>query len=454
MSSSKKLTENAERENLKKLKEISNEEIRPKIEKKAGQVYAEEVDMLREERERMREEIKRLSEQVVHLAGERDAFKSHGKILGETLKKNRKSSRENHVPEKDLGIDFNRSFSFSEIVLNEEKVSSEKVSDKEKKKNPEKDPRIGALEIIAKENGWLLDPEELTLGKKIGSGATADIFSGTWRGLDVAIKCHRPSNFQTEESALPSLLQEVELLARQRHPFVLRLLGASLQVPDSCRVVTELLAHGSIAEWLHGEGGRQWKRQKPLPPLKERVRVAKEVAQGMQYLHEQKPMVIHRDLKPSNVFLDQNFHVRIADFGFARFVPLDETAMTGETGTYMYMAPEVVKHDHYDEKCDVYSFGVMLCEILSGNPPFIETYLTPMQMAVGVSDGSLRPKLPHGLNPKLTTLISSSWAQDSSKRPAFSQITQTLKGVLIEMESEHSHHQKDQKGGIFGFMHH
>lgn len=72
----------------------------------------------------------------------------------------------------------------------------------------------------------------------------------------------------------------------------------------------------------------------PLPPLKERVLRALEIAQAMQYLHEQKPKIIHRDLKPSNIFLDFNLHVRVADFGHARFLGDGEMALTGETGKF------------------------------------------------------------------------------------------------------------------------
>lgn len=107
---------------------------------------------------------------------------------------------------------------------------------------------------------------------------------------------------------------------------------------------------------------------------------ALEIAQAMQYLHEQKPKVIHRDLKPSNIFLDDALHVRVADFGHARFLDDDEMALTGETGTYVYMAPEVIRCEPYDEKCDVYSFGIILNELLTGNYPYIETQLGPAKV--------------------------------------------------------------------------
>ncbi|KAJ0090539.1 hypothetical protein Patl1_13802 [Pistacia atlantica] len=102
----------------------------------------------------------------------------------------------------------------------------------------------------------------------------------------------------------------------------------------------------------------------------------------MQYLHEQKPKVIHRDLKPSNIFLDDSKHVKVADFGHARYLCDEEMALTGETGTYVYMAPEVIRCEPYNEKSDVYSFGIILNELLTGNHPYIETDYGPTRVCI------------------------------------------------------------------------
>eukprot|EP00897_Mesotaenium_endlicherianum_P003320 jgi/Mesen1/3015/ME000177S02293 len=145
------------------------------------------------------------------------------------------------------------------------------------------------------------------------------------------------------QTGLESFALEVELLARQRHPYVLRLFGACIAPPEHCWVVTELLTRGTLTEFLYGSKGRKWTR------------------------------------RPSNVFVSAEHHVRVADFGFARFLTASDEALTGETGTYMYMAPEVIRHERYTEKCDVYSYGVMLNELLSGEPPYIDGFLTPLQ---------------------------------------------------------------------------
>ncbi|KAI4379627.1 hypothetical protein MLD38_005902 [Melastoma candidum] len=183
----------------------------------------------------------------------------------------------------------------------------------------------------AKYEGWYVEPDEVELEEEVARGTTAEIYRATWRGSEVAVKRLFPDFFCSNPNGAAFFAQEVETLSRQRHRFVLRLVGACLDLPDQAWIVTEFL-ETTMKEWLHGCGNRQAERSVPLPPLSERVRVAVEIAQAMQYLHGQKPKVIHRDLKPSNVFLDDGVHVRVADFGHARFLRDEEMALTGETG--------------------------------------------------------------------------------------------------------------------------
>lgn len=172
---------------------------------------------------------------------------------------------------------------------------------------------------------------QIEFEEKIGQGSTAHIYKGIWHGLDVAIKCIYPDFFESNENGISFFAQELDTLCRQRHRYVLQLMGACLDPPNHAWVVTEFLST-TLKEWLHGPGNRQRERMIPLPLLKERLDRALEISQAMQYLHGQKPKVIHRDLKPSNIFLDGAMHVRVADFGHARFLSDEEKALTGETG--------------------------------------------------------------------------------------------------------------------------
>ncbi|KAK6248925.1 hypothetical protein QUC31_020490 [Theobroma cacao] len=282
----------------------------------------------------------------------------------------------------------------------------------------------------AKMDGWYIDPVEIKLQEIIGQGSTANIYRGIWRGLDVAVKCIHPDFFHKNENGVTFFAQEVETLARQRHRFILQLMGACLDPPTHGWVLTEFLSM-TLKDWLHGPGNRRRERVKPIPPLQERLTIALEIAQAMQHLHEQKPRVIHRDLKPSNIFLDDAKHVRVADFGHARFLSEEEMALTGETGTYVYMAPEVIRCEPYNEKCDVYSFGIILNELITGNHPYVETDYGPAKIALEVGEGKLRPALPedNGKLGELIDLICLSWDGDASVRPTFANITSTLREI-------------------------
>ncbi|XP_054796776.1 uncharacterized protein LOC129302127 [Prosopis cineraria] len=293
-------------------------------------------------------------------------------------------------------------------------------------------PDLAAIIDHAKIHGWYIDPLEIQLEEKIGQGTTAEIYSATWRGCDVAVKCMTTDFFRTNGNGVIFFAQEVETLSRQRHRFVLQLMGACLDPPHHAWLVTERVST-TLKDWLHGPGKRRRDRQIPLPSLKDRVTRALEIAQAMQYLHEQNPKVIHRDLKPSNIFLDDDLHVRIADFGHARFLSDHEMALTGETGTYVYMAPELIRCEPYNEKCDIYSFGIILNELVTGNHPYIETDYSPTKIAVEVVEGKLRPRAAEdreGEVEELVRLIRLCWDGNPTTRPSFATITSTLKACI------------------------
>ncbi|KAF7129253.1 hypothetical protein RHSIM_Rhsim10G0205100 [Rhododendron simsii] len=115
--------------------------------------------------------------------------------------------------------------------------------------------------------------------------------------------------------------------------------------------------------------------------------------------------------------------VKVADFGVAR-VQTPPGVMTAETGTYRWMAPEVIEHKPYDHKSVVFSFGVVLWELLTGEVPYL--YLTPLQAAFGVVQQGLRPTIPKNTNPKLVELLERCWQQNSILRPDFSEIIEML----------------------------
>ncbi|CAD6342493.1 unnamed protein product [Miscanthus lutarioriparius] len=307
------------------------------------------------------------------------------------------------------------------------------------------DPYLAATRDLAVQHGWSVAPDEIELHEVIGRGTTADIHRATWRGLDVAVKWLRPEFFRSNPSGEAFFAQEADVLSRQRHPHMLRLLGACLRPPDSCFLVTELLSGATLGEWLHGGRERRPRASSspPPPPLVDRVSRALEIALAMWHLHEQTPRVVHRDLKPSNVLLDADLRARVTDFGHARYLPDGKEALTGETGTYVYMAPEVIRCEPYTEKCDVYSFGIMLNELITAEHPYIETSYGPSKIALNVANGTLRPKLPErdACPTGLTDLICRTWDAEPSNRPSFATISLALREIKQQIVQQREYNQ-------------
>jgi serine/threonine protein kinase len=155
-------------------------------------------------------------------------------------------------------------------------------------------------------------------------------------------------------------------------PFFLQFVAACKKPPVFC-IITEFMAGGSLRKYLH--------QQEPHSvPIELVLKLALDVARGMSYLHSQG--ILHRDLKSENILLGADMSVKVADFGISC---LESQCGSGKgfTGTYRWMAPEMIKEKHHTRKVDVYSFGILMWEILTSSVPFSE--MTPEQAAVAVA---------------------------------------------------------------------
>ncbi|KAI4367376.1 hypothetical protein MLD38_023119 [Melastoma candidum] len=283
---------------------------------------------------------------------------------------------------------------------------------------------------------WELDPKCLKFESKVASGSYGDLYKGTYCGQDVAIKVLKPEHVNSDLQK--EFAQEVYIMRKVRHKNVVQFIGACTKAPSLC-IVTEFMSGGSVYDYLHKHKGVF-----KLPTL---LKVAIDVSKGMDYLHQNN--IIHRDLKAANLLMDENEVVKVADFGVAR-VKSQSGVMTAETGTYRWMAPEVIEHKPYDHKADVFSFGVVLWELLTGKLPY--EHLTPLQAAVGVVQKGLRPTIPKNAHPKLVELLERCWQQDPELRPDFSEIITILQKIAKEVECEEDDRHRDKLRGFFSVL--
>ncbi|XP_024040734.1 serine/threonine-protein kinase STY46 isoform X2 [Citrus clementina] len=274
-----------------------------------------------------------------------------------------------------------------------------------------------AIESQTKSEDWEIDRRLLKTGERIASGSCGDLYRGVYLGQDVAVKVLRSEHLN--DTLEDEFVQEVAILREVQHRNVVRFIGASTKSPHLC-IVTEYMPGGSLYDYLH--------KNHNVLKLSQLLRFAIDICKGMEYLHQRN--IIHRDLKTANLLMDTHNVVKVADFGVARFQNKGGV-MTAETGTYRWMAPEVINHQPYDQKADVFSFAIVLWELVTAKVPYDS--MTPLQAALGVRQG-LRPDLPENAHPKLIDLMQRCWDAVPDNRPSFSEIKLELEVLLQEVQ--------------------
>eukprot|EP00246_Nothoceros_aenigmaticus_P017439 TRINITY_DN849_c0_g1_i1.p1 TRINITY_DN849_c0_g1~~TRINITY_DN849_c0_g1_i1.p1 ORF type:complete len:644 (-),score=101.46 TRINITY_DN849_c0_g1_i1:859-2790(-) len=199
--------------------------------------------------------------------------------------------------------------------------------------------------------------------KKLGEGGFGTVYFGTLSdGQDVAIKVLSA----TSRQGMPEFFNEIELLSVVHHKYLVSLVGYCLAWKKQI-LVYEYVSGGDLQERLHGDSSLD----KPLA-WKERTSIILQVAEGIEYLHHGCPRaIIHRDLKCSNILLTDKGTVKVADFGLSKLIgdEFDATHITTVVkGTFGYLDPEYSITGNLTEKSDVYAFGVILMEIVTGQP--------------------------------------------------------------------------------------
>ncbi|EYU31606.1 hypothetical protein ABFS82_13G042000 [Erythranthe guttata] len=269
-----------------------------------------------------------------------------------------------------------------------------------------------------------IDPKELDFTNSV------EITKGTfciasWRGIQVAVKKFGEEFFIDEEK-VNAFRDELSLLQKMRHPNVVQFLGAVTQ-STPMMIVTEFLPKGDFGAYLKKRGSLK---------LVTAIKFALDIARGLNYLHEHKPeAIIHRDLEPSNILRDDSGHLKVADFGLSKLIIVAKTIkedkpLSSQQTSWRYVAPEVFRNEEYDTKVDVFSFALILQEMIEGCPPFAKR--KEIEVAKAYVDNERPPfeapvkHYAYGLR----QLIEECWDQKPSKRPTFKEIILKLDEML------------------------
>jgi len=336
---------------------------------------------------------------------------------------------------------------------------------------------------------WELLPWDVKVDDVVGEGAFGEIRCGRWRGSPVAIKTLK-SDCMTDAIALKEFNCEMSIWCRLVHPNIVQFLGVGYKAGQPPIMVCELMGGGSLQQKLLEL--QSWGKKMDFDRA---FKIASNIAAALNYMHSRRPYaVIHRDIKPANILLTGNGVAKVADFGLSKmfdittpreparddedvrlspsFLPTTEKKsaeyvekvysqlynhaflMTGETGAYKYMAPEVFKHEFYGLKCDVYSYAMVVYELFEGLLAFGDPITWAHRAA---SSDKARP----GWNfmaayesrrcEEMCKLVEQCWHSDPKERPTFMRVANVLRSIgYISKFEKKAALVKGKKGGAGG----
>ncbi|KAM9382832.1 tyrosine-protein kinase FRK [Phaethornis superciliosus] len=263
---------------------------------------------------------------------------------------------------------------------------------------------------------WEIDRQSLKLLKKLGSGQFGEVWEGLWNNTTpVAIKTLKPGSMDPKD-----FLREAQIMKNLRHPKLIQLY-AVCTLEDPIYIITELMRYGSLLEYLQKDGGSQIF-------LPHQVDMAAQVASGMAYLESQN--YIHRDLAARNVLVGEHSVYKVADFGLARVFKVEnENVYEPRAETKLpvkWTAPEAIRYNKFSVKSDVWSFGILLFEIITyGEMPYAGM---PGHQVIQKVDKGYRLPQPKTCPLPFYQLMLQCWSTEADERPTF-------KTLCTELES-------------------
>lgn len=269
---------------------------------------------------------------------------------------------------------------------------------------------------------WLIKRKDIVFGPEVGKGSSGTVYSGEWRGQKVAIKELSRDLFYERNRTL----SEVKLAMGLRpHKNVIQILGVCLTKDNIYIIMSKM--DTSLDKIVYDPV----KHSKLT--LYDIYRLASGICAGM--IHLSGEGICHRDLAARNICLSGESIPAITDFGLSRKLVSTQSGVTEtQMGPVAWMAPENF-HQRYSTKSDVWSFGIVLYEIVAGKPPH-EGHHDLFDLALKIRDHYLRPEIPENCDPVLAQIMEMCWRPNPADRPTFEEISVLLKNRMNELEED------------------
>ncbi|KAM4030986.1 protein-tyrosine kinase 6 [Anomaloglossus baeobatrachus] len=295
------------------------------------------------------------------------------------------------------------------------------------------EPTASELNLLPADE-WERPREEFHLGNKLGSGNFSEVFEGFWLGrvqIKVAIK-----TINQDVTTQETFIRETSFLKSLRHRNLLSLY-AVCSVGNPYYIITEHLSKGDLLNFLRGEEGNRLNVDGLLD-------IAGQIVDGMHYLETKN--CVHRDLAARNILIGQNNICKIADFGLARFIKDEMYVSHSKEVPYRWTAPEALAYGKYTLKSDVWSYGVLLYEIMSrGIIPY--TGIANSELLRYLKQGK-RLEAPQNCSDKIYKVMMDCWQENPLKRPMFSHLKISIDNLANYEPSEDSIKPPKAKGWI------
>eukprot|EP01125_Pyxidicula_operculata_P013198 TRINITY_DN4365_c0_g1_i5.p1 TRINITY_DN4365_c0_g1~~TRINITY_DN4365_c0_g1_i5.p1 ORF type:complete len:543 (-),score=138.68 TRINITY_DN4365_c0_g1_i5:1364-2992(-) len=262
-----------------------------------------------------------------------------------------------------------------------------------------------------------ISPDQIVLEEVIGTGSFATVHRGYYDGNEVAIKvirCHLLNKIKD------SVIEEVSIMGPLHHPNVVQFIGACFNSSPNFFLVTEYLKRGDLNQILLDQN---------IKIEYEHVRrFALDTCLGMEYLHKRN--IIHRDLKTHNLLVDEDWTVKVSDFGLSRMVSnAQQTQTLTACGTPSWAAPEVLNEDRYSLKADVFGFAICLWQMCCRLRPYGN--MTTPQIVIAVAIKGKRLEIPPEVPKQISELINLSWKQEPKSRPSFKELVHRIRIMTL-----------------------